>query len=79
MPPMTAQCFDSLLPDDEMRVHLERGETFSFKLPKWHAIERQIDRLGFEDLYFVSEVDSLRGKLIKVTPAGSGQALRSAA
>jgi hypothetical protein len=65
---MAAQCFDCLLSDDEMRAQLERGEPFFFKLPQWHLIEHQIERLGFEDGYFVTQVDARRGTLIKVTP-----------
>jgi len=64
-----------------MRTQLERGETFLFKLPQWHFIEHQIERLGFEDGYFVTQVDAGRGKLTKVTPveAGQSQTVRHAA
>lgn len=48
--PMAAQCFHNLLSDDDMRVQLARGEAFFFQLGKGHVIERQIDRLGFEDV-----------------------------
>jgi hypothetical protein len=77
---MAQQCFDCLLSDDEMRAQLKRGQTFFFKLSKWQAIERQIERLGFGDFYFVTQVDARRGTLTKVTPAG-GQtdAVRDAA
>jgi hypothetical protein len=66
---MAAQCFDSLLTDEQMLAQLQRGETFVFKLAQWQAIERQIERLGFDDFYFVTQVDSGRGTLTKVTPA----------
>jgi len=44
------------------------AKTFFFKLPQWHLIEHQIERLGFEDGYFVTQVDSTRGTLTKVAP-----------
>jgi len=75
---MAAQCFDCLLSDDEMLVQLQRGEAFVFKLAKWQVIERQIERLGFDDFYFVTQVDSGRGKLTKVTPTQQLQARRAA-
>jgi len=67
--PMAAQCFDCLLSDDQMLAQLHRGEAFVFKLGQWQAIERQIERLGFDDAFVVCLVDSLQGKLTKVTPA----------
>jgi len=71
---MAAQCFDCLLSDDQMLAQLQRGETFFFKLSKWQLIERQIERLGFDDSFFVTQVDSGRGKLTKVSPAQQRQA-----
>jgi hypothetical protein len=65
---MAAQCFDYVLPDDEMRAQLKRGETFFFKVSRWQEIEHQIERLGFDDSYFVAQVSARRGKLTKVTP-----------
>jgi hypothetical protein len=62
------QSFD-FLSDDEMRAQLERGEPFLLKGSKWQEIERQIERLGFEDRCFVTQVTARRGKLTKVTPA----------
>jgi len=78
---MAAECFDCLLSDDQMFAQLQRGETFFFKLSKWQQIERQIERLGFDESYFVSQLDSGRGKLTKVTPATGGlsEVLRNAA
>jgi hypothetical protein len=76
---MAAQHFDSLLSDGEMRVQLSRSETFFFKGPKWHVIERQIERLGFEEIFFVTEVDSVRGRMIKVTPVTGTEFLRRVA
>ena len=45
-----------LLNDDELRPHLERGDTVVFKgsAKAWHDIERQVERLGFGDEYAVS-------------------------
>jgi hypothetical protein len=75
---MAAQCFDSLLTDDQMLAQLQRGGTFFFKLAQWQAVERQIERLGFDDFYFVTQVGSERGKFTKVTPAHQTQARRAA-
>jgi hypothetical protein len=74
---MAAQCFDCLLSDEQMLAQLQRGEAFVFKLGQWQTIERQIARLGFDDSYFVTQVDSGRGKLTKVTPEQT-QARRAA-
>jgi hypothetical protein len=63
---MIAQCFDCLLSDDQMLAQLQRGETFVFKLAQWQAIERQIERLGFDDFYFVTQLDSGRGKATNI-------------
>ena len=48
--------YERLLSDDELRSHLERGDTVLFKgTPKaWQEIERQVERLGFGDEYAVS-------------------------
>ena len=48
--------YDRPLSDDELRSHLERGDTVLFKgTPKaWQDIERQVERLGFGDDYAVS-------------------------
>jgi len=76
--PVAAQCFDCFLSDDQMVAQLKRGETFVFKLSKWQLIERQIERLGFDDFYIVTQVDSERGKLTKVSPAQQTQSRRAA-
>ena len=48
--------YTKLLSDEELRLHLERGDTVLFKgMPKaWQDIERQVERLGFADEYAVS-------------------------
>ena len=53
-----------------MRAQLERGEPFLLKVAKWQDIERQIERLGFEDSFYITQVTAKRGKLTKVTPVG---------
>jgi hypothetical protein len=42
--------------DDELVKHLESRNTLSFVGGgvDWHKIERQVERLGFGDLYIVS-------------------------
>jgi hypothetical protein len=44
------------LSDEELRPHLERGDTVAFKGVgrEWEEIERQVERLGFGDAYAVS-------------------------
>jgi hypothetical protein len=63
--------FDSIMSDAQMRAQLERQEVFFFKKPasNWQSIERQIERLGFGDAYFVTCVSGGRGELTKITPA----------
>ena len=65
---MAKQCFDRLLSDDELRVLLERGEQLVFTAVNTRVIERQIERLGFDDAYFVTQVEAGRGKVTRVTP-----------
>ena len=50
--------FERLLSDEELRAHLERGDTLIFKgLPKaWQELDRQVERLGFGDDYAVSRI-----------------------
>jgi len=49
--------YTKLLQDDEMRAHLERNDTLLFKglAREWQRIERQVERLGFGELYIVSQ------------------------
>ncbi len=63
--------YDRLLSDDELRPHLERGDTVLFKgIPKaWPDIERQVERLGFGDDYAVSRTS-------KTGPAGEQHVTR---
>ena len=75
---MAEKCFEGLLSDDQMLAQLRRGEAFVFKLGQWQAVERQIERLGFDSAYVVCLVESLQGKLTKVTPAEHTQARRGA-
>jgi len=51
------------LQDDEIRMHLEKRETIVFKGlgREWQDIERQVERLGFGDLYIVSQRGSRNG------------------
>lgn len=54
--------YTQLLSDGELRVHLEHGDDVIFQgaAHEWHQIERQVERLGFGDIYSVS-----RGKSAK--------------
>jgi hypothetical protein len=48
--------YTRLLSDDELRSHLERGDSLVFDglAQEWHEIEHQVERLGFGDSYGVS-------------------------
>ena len=48
--------YDRLLSDEELRPHLERGDSVAFSgiANAWQEIERQVERLGFGDNYAVS-------------------------
>ncbi len=63
--------YDHLLSDDELRPHLERGDTLAFTGgPKaWQEVERQVERLGFGDDYAVSRTS-------KAGPAGEQHVTR---
>ena len=67
---MSAKTFNSILADEEMRAYLENDSPLVFEgmAKNWQLIERQVERLGFGDKYFVSQAMGLRGQLTKVTP-----------
>src|SRR5262249_32484405 len=46
-----------LLQDDQMRSHLEKQDTLVFKglAREWQEIERQVERLGFGEVYVVTQ------------------------
>lgn len=48
--------YTRLLSDEELRPHLERGDSVVFKetAKDWQLIEHQIEQLGFGDDYAVS-------------------------
>ena len=62
------------LHDEELRTHLERGDTITFTeaVKDWQDIERQVERLGFGNDYAVSRGSRLdpAGRLshTRVTP-----------
>jgi hypothetical protein len=62
--------FSFILSDDQMRTHLRSGSTLIFKgLERdWQTVERQVERLGFGEVYLVSRTSGRRGDLTKVTP-----------
>jgi hypothetical protein len=66
--------YDRLLTDDELRPHLERGESVSFSgiAKAWQEIERQVEGLGFGDNYAVSRTRGAGANrerdLIRVSP-----------
>ena len=64
------QTFSYILSDDQMRSHLQSGNTLLFEglADDWETVERQIERLGFGDTYLVSLVKGRGGDLTKVMP-----------
>ena len=62
--------FTFILSDDQMRAHLRSGSTLIFKgLERdWQTVERQVERLGFGELYLVCRTSGRRGDLTKVSP-----------
>ena len=63
--------FNSMLPDDQMREYLATGNSLVFDglAQQWQDVERQVERLGFGERYFVSQRKGIHGDLTKVTPA----------
>lgn len=57
------------LADDELRPQLEAGSTILFdgQTIQWHEIERQVEHLGFGDLYFVSSTMGPLGNDAKIS------------
>ena len=60
-----------MLPDEKMRAHLESDHSLIFTgLSKnWQEVEKQVERLGFGEKYFVSRVQGVHGDHTKVAPA----------
>jgi hypothetical protein len=61
-----------ILSDDQMRVYLAANRSLVFEglAMHWQEVERQVERLGYGEKYFVSRTKGVRGDLTKVTPAG---------
>ena len=61
-----------LLADDELLLQLAAGESIAFSglEIEWHDIERQVERLGFGDLYVVSATNGspARGPRVTLRP-----------
>ena len=57
------------LTDDELLVHLELGASIVFdeRMVQWHEIERQVEKLGFGDLYIVSATHGPLGNNPKIS------------
>jgi hypothetical protein len=57
------------LSDDELRPQLEAMATILFngQAIHWHEIERQVERLGFGNLYVVSSMQGQRGNDAKIS------------
>jgi hypothetical protein len=59
-----------LLRDEELSDHLRKGHTLLFKGlgNEWQQIERQVERLGFGETYFVSQLEGHESST-KLSPA----------
>jgi len=59
-----------LLRDEELSDHLRKGHTLLFKGlgNEWQEIERQVERLGFGEAYFVSQLEGHESST-KLSPA----------
>lgn len=57
------------LADEELRQQLEAGATIIFEgqTVQWHEIERQVERLGFGNLYVVSATQGPPGDNSKIS------------
>jgi hypothetical protein len=66
--------YTRLLTDDELRAHLERGETIIFKglSRERQQIERQVEKLGFGELYFATQSKGSRGGTVRLTRVQTG-------
>jgi hypothetical protein len=61
-----------LLQDEELADHLLKGHTLVFKGlgQEWQQIERQVERLGFGEAYFVSQLGCHECS-VKLSPTGA--------
>lgn len=60
---MSAMHFSIALSDDQMRTQLRAGATLVFDgLKQWQTVERQVERLGFGEVYLVSGPCGQRGE-----------------
>ena len=64
------------LSETELLQHLRSQDELLLRAPglRWQEVERQIERLGFGDRFFVSALTSARGDFCKVTPCPSRKA-----
>ena len=62
------------LSDKELRAHLLSRDHLVLKVPnlRWQEVERQVERLGFGDTFFVAETKSSRGQCCRIDPVSGG-------
>jgi hypothetical protein len=65
------EAYTRLLTDEELRPRLERSEAIVFPglSREWQQIERQVEKLGFGELYFVTQRSGPRGGAVRLSPA----------
>ena len=72
------QTYDIFINDPQLNTHLCKNDTVVFrKLGRaWREIERQVERLGFDDAYMTSYVSAKRGEICRLVPFGSANPQR---
>ncbi len=62
--------YTRLLSEEELRRHLEARDTVILRdCPvRWQELEREVERLGFGDLFVVSSTKGERGQTCKIRP-----------
>lgn len=65
------------LTDEELLPHLRAQDQLVLRVPglRWQEVERQVERLGFEDSFVVAETESSRGKCCRIEPVSRCAAL----
>ncbi len=65
------------LNDDELLAHLQSQDHVLLRVPglRWQEVERQVERLGFGEAYFVAETQGSRGACCRIEPFRARAAL----
>jgi len=65
--------FTRQLSDEELLPHLLSQNQLVLKVPglRWQEVERQVERLGFGESFFVAETEGTRGRCCRIDPVGA--------